>query len=934
MVQEGAYSKAVKTAGGEPATLTSAEQARWAGVLLPPTVRADALYVPSGDADVEMAAPATGRAPPTNSTASQRGEDHPLKGVRYAALTSPGPTGTRPEHAQELLHCRTRRVANRLGRAMLGTQNKIAAGNLIPEATWIKRTRLIFLQKPGSDTPRPVRMGEFLRGCMAKRMQRQAAPRLRRTCRSYHQWGVEMPGGAEALVHWRSTIEELAISGAIEPLIAFDLDLQNMFGSIEWAELRRAVDRDLQEASAWFQWQHSTFDEIDLPGGGTAFSNRGSGQGDVFGSSTSSLTLGGHMSEHRASFGATQPSQPCGAVDEWFIDDGQAFVKPAVADTWLRSVDRAIAAFGGQRARGAQCKSVARLLCAPGSETALDGWATDYIRASCKVSSAAEAPKVLGVRVGGQTATTADFQTITSKVERVRQAVQELGSAPCEVTLHRRCLGVSKAQYALRCNGDRIDCSALEAFDADTRHGVEETLGGAMPDASWVQASLGVDAGGLGLRDASLVALPAFIASRVAARPLVAEMASHVEEAGLCSAAQCMAAYDQRTHLAAQRWSQVLPDAVRGEATQLTEEAAAAAARRWQAWCEGEVEQPEAPDDAADAQERRGSRRPGAGMVPEAGTEDPEHPAAPHGAGALRLQRQLTRLMDACVARGLLASVRQSGDWEREHLLAELAAPHVNHEWLWRIDPNKGPALQPDEYTNAVRLRLAAAGPSEMMTCGCCGDALLGPSGFHALLCARGPSTRGHNAVRDTLFKVACSLDPSSEHEPTGLIASRPLLRPADLLTGASGFSARLAALDVGICCPGAGGAGSDCVESMKQRKLGRMQPFSIELEQAGVEYRPITFSCFGRPHPDAKALLQSFGRKLARRHGTEAHVEERRLAAYIGVEIWRRAALMVRQCLPNSAEEEAEDGHSPLPAAILQRVGPPGTVAPLPFDS
>jgi hypothetical protein len=80
--------------------------------------------------------------------------------------------------------------------------------------------------------------------------------------------------------------------------------------------------------------------------------------------------------------------------------------------------------------------------------------------------------------------------------------------------------------------------------------------------------------------------------------------------------------------------------------------------------------------------------------------------------------------------------------------------------------------------------------------------------------------------------------------------------------------------------------------------------------------------------------LLQSFGRKLARRHGTEAHVEERRLAAYIGVEIWRRAALMVRQCLPNSAEEEAEDGHSPLPAAILQRVGPPGTVAPLPFDS
>ena len=31
-----------------------------------------------------------------------------------------------------------------------------------------------------------------------------------------------------------------------------------------------------------------------------------------------------------------------------------------------------------------------------------------------------------------------------------------------------------------------------------------------------------------------------------------------------------------------------------------------------------------------------GSCGPGAGLVPEAGTEDPEHPAAPSGAGALR----------------------------------------------------------------------------------------------------------------------------------------------------------------------------------------------------------------------------------------------------------------------------------------------------------
>ena len=289
--------------------------------------------------------------------------------------------------------------------------------------------------------------------------------------------------------------------------------------------------------------------------------------------------------------------------------------------------------------------------------------------------------------------------------------------------------------------------------------------------------------------------------------------------------------------------------------------------------------------------------------------------------------------MDACVARGLLASIRQAGDWEREHLLAELASPDVNHEWLWRIDPNKGSALHPDEYAAAVRLRLGAAGPSEVVTCANCGDALLGPSGFHCLLCARGPSTRGHNAVRDELFKVAHSLDSTSELEPVGLISSRPLLRPADLLTGASGFSARLAALDVGICCPTAAGAGSDCVESMRQRKAARIEPHSPELEAAGIEYRPITLSCFRRPRPEAKQLMQAFGRRLARRKGSEAHLEERRLAACIGVEIWRRAARMVRQCLPATAEEESEVSQPTLDPAVLLRVGPPGTVIPAPLS-
>ena len=136
-----------------------------------------------------------------------------------------------------------------------------------------------------------------------------------------------------------------------------------------------------------------------------------------------------------------------------------------------------------------------------------------------------------------------------------------------------------------------------------------------------------------------------------------------------------------------------------------------------------------------------------------------------------------------------------------------------------------------------------------------------------------------------------------------------------------------LAALDVGVCCPGAAGAGADCVAAMHHRKTLRMEPFRGELEAGGVEYKPIIFSCFGRPHADAKRLIQSLARRLARRKGTEMHIEERHLGARLGLQLRRRAARMVRCCLPKTAEDAAEPSAEPLEYASLWRVGHPATL-------
>ena len=79
--------------------------------------------------------------------------------------------------------------------------------------------------------------------------------------------------------------------------------------------------------------------------------------------------------------------------------------------------------------------------------------------------------------------------------------------------------------------GDRIESGSLSRFDNNLRAAVEITLGGDLPDTSWLQATTGVTFGGLGFRSAESTALAASLASRITSRPLVCTMAQHYVDA-------------------------------------------------------------------------------------------------------------------------------------------------------------------------------------------------------------------------------------------------------------------------------------------------------------------------------------------------------------------------------------------------------------------
>ena len=106
------------------------------------------------------------------------------------------------------------------------------------------------------------------------------------------QFGVSMPGGAEVLVHARSTIEELGSRGELPPMAVVDVDLINCFGTFEWPKIVEAVDRHLPVASPWNRWSCEHETDVRLPSGELVSSNRGAGQGEPGGPLKASVTIG------------------------------------------------------------------------------------------------------------------------------------------------------------------------------------------------------------------------------------------------------------------------------------------------------------------------------------------------------------------------------------------------------------------------------------------------------------------------------------------------------------------------------------------------------------------------------------------------------------------------------------------------------------------
>ena len=111
--------------------------------------------------------------------------------------------------------------------------------------------------------------------------------------------------------------------------------------------------------------------------------------------------------------------------------------------------------------------------------------------------------------------------TWAKRCDELTRATERLASIGAQdaLTLLRASFSSPKVLHLLRCSPS-ADNHALQTFDSHLRSAISKITNSALSDIQWLQASIPVAHGGLGVRRVSSLAIPAFLASAASTLPL------------------------------------------------------------------------------------------------------------------------------------------------------------------------------------------------------------------------------------------------------------------------------------------------------------------------------------------------------------------------------------------------------------------------------
>jgi hypothetical protein len=434
-------------------------------------------------------APSVGRCPaedPLSTSALQVSEAMVLQAIRsFPAGSSGGPDGIRPQHILDLVSCQE--SGSGLLTAITAFVNGLLDGKCNPEVLPVFfGGRLIALEKKSGGI-RPIAVGYTWRRIAAKCANAHAIEMLKDYLQP-SQLGVGVPGGCEAAVHATRRFVESMPAG----YCVVKLDFSNAFNCLHRDAMLDAV---LRKVPGIYKFCHLAYCKPSslTYDGRTIISQEGSQQGDPLGPVLFCSTIQPLLISLDSEF-------KVGYMDDLTLGGPEAEV--------ARDVDMV-------RRKGEEiglCLNDKKCEFISSSGQSSDSVFHNFVHLTVNDADLLGAPLTTG---------SAMDRALSNRCDDLSRAASRLRliAAHDALILLRASFSAPKLNHTLRaspCSGH----PALEKFDSLLRNCVCIISNTDMTDLQWIQASLPVRNGGLGIRRVSSLAPSAFLASAAGTRNL------------------------------------------------------------------------------------------------------------------------------------------------------------------------------------------------------------------------------------------------------------------------------------------------------------------------------------------------------------------------------------------------------------------------------
>jgi len=416
----------------------------------------------------------------------------------FPAGSAAGPDGIRPQHLLDLITCKE--AGQELVAAITELVNLLLEGRCPPAVASVLFGGRLFALEKKSGGVRPIVIGYTWRRLAAKCANSYALSQLGDSLLP-EQLGVATSGGCEAAVH--ATRRYMAAMSADTVLVK--IDFSNAFNCLRRDRMLKTVADHMPDLYrfCWLSYGNATALRFRND---TIWSAEGAQQGDPLGPLLFCMTI--------------QPllqSLSSELVAAYLDDVTLGGSKSTVADDI-----NTIATVGpsyGLELNTSKCEAITQTGVA--NHAVIGGFQ----------QKTTDSATLLGAPLSTGAAMTDCLQTRCQDLTRAVNRLKLVSSHDALVLL-KNSLSAPKLLHTLR-SACCVDHDLLKGFDDQLRSGVSSICNVSLTDDQWLQASLPVRNGGLGIRSVSSLASSAFLASAAGTRQLqdrILHRAHHVSD--------------------------------------------------------------------------------------------------------------------------------------------------------------------------------------------------------------------------------------------------------------------------------------------------------------------------------------------------------------------------------------------------------------------